>query len=81
MIRVFLKNKDGGKQRAFNVNPNATLKEMMEVIELVFLVKIENLSFKGKMLKSSQESEIIKDLGIKDKSVIQIVARLEGGQY
>ena len=79
MIKVFIRDQNK-KQRTVNIDQHATLKAFIDKIKLVFLIDIENLSFKGKTLKPSQYDESIQDLDIKDKSIIQIVGKLQGGK-
>ena len=77
-ITVYIQTEDG-KHRTVKINAGATLKELKDKVQLIHLITIKSFTVRGRMLGASQEGMTLSELRIRDKSVIQTLARLEGG--
>ena len=77
-INVFLKMEDG-KRKTIKTNPDNTLKQFVSQAQMVLLIRIEKIAFKGKIFKDYQYDMTLNELDIKDQSLLQIVSRLAGG--
>ena len=78
-IKVLMKFEDG-KKKSITVKANATLKDLYNAAQLVHLMEINSMVFKGVTLGEKHMSKTLESLGIGDKNAIQVIARMKGGR-
>ena len=71
MITVFTKHSDGQLKIAY-ISSGATIKQFKEHMSTVHHTQIDKFSFQGRIFSESINHKLLTEIGIKDKSVIQI---------
>ena len=77
-INVFIKLEDG-KLKTIKAKPDYTLKQFVSQMKKDHKIRIEGIAFDGKLFKPYQYNMTLNELGIKDKSYMQIMIRFPGG--